>query len=306
MSYEWNSHYQTNRSGGGNSYDPNVPYGAQNNPFGGNNNPNVPYGAQNNPFGGSNNPNVPYGAPTAPYGGGFNTPYSGYPNGFDPNMPLHDKLLYQRMNNDPALAGAEIIPLPKNYDQSRAITMLFVIFGLVVLLGGAPSFMIAAISYLHLDTGFWFSPFVMAGCLAAVIARVLVIRALYLRSVRKKCTCRSEAKFLDYDVRIIYKAVGRSGRNRKPIYRKIEVYYPRFLVTCNGKKQIRTLPKYRRMRHSEPDTEVYFNPNGIGMYIPHDKVAIEEIKNRAILYAFFIGAAALIIVPIYLVMFKII
>lgn len=275
MSYEWNSHYQTNRSGTGNSYDPNVPYGGT---------------------GSSYDPNMPYSGTGNGYNSGYFYGGTGVSNS-TANTAGSPSYQEEQQITPPNTAGAEVIPF---YDgtkyQSKAIILFVALFFLAVV--GAPVGSIL----LENDPSFNFDrmfPIIFFGMLILLFIFLLVVTPLmdyfYLKRV---CTCRSTGKFVDYEKRPVRIKTGKHS------YKTFTGYYPRFLVDCNGKKQIRTYTSYSRSPQEEPDKVLLFNPKGRELYEEGDKTILYGIMIKAGMALLIIVTLGSMIMPSVLAMFK--
>ncbi len=253
MSNEYNRGNSFGQSpyGSGNSYNPNVPFGAS-------------------PSGNSYDPNVPFGANPA---GNSAPPRSSGKKG----TVARRNGTYTNVRTDIDIDGAKVIPFTtsyrRKYNAITAVLSLIVIAGIVI----GPMYLTTVPPESLPFTG---EQIVLGAFFIAVtlltIVDMIIVPVLRFRYIKSVCTYSDTGIFVDYEVHKI--SSGRSGHHHQTT-----AYYPRYLVNCNGKRQIRTLLDYRLIpKDNEPDAELHFNPDGPEMYIVNDRGVRKERIARAI------------------------
>lgn len=164
-------------------------------------------------------------------------------------------------------AGARVIPFYDGTKKYQSKTFVIFVAGLLIATAGMP--VVSTISNFTKMNLSRIYPMIYFGLTIVLLILLLIVGPLmdYVH-MKRVCTCRSTGKFAGYEERPVKV---RSGKNT---YRTFIGYYPRYLVNCNGKKQIRICTFYRRSPQTEPDKELCFNPDGGEVYDADDKKTV--------------------------------
>ncbi len=183
------------------------------------------------------------------------------------------------------MAEAQVIPLCKDFGQKyqrigAIVCVILVFFGMLFSNLWANS--ISAQEATNSIGTFFKGTFVAV--LLVTVVQMIILPILDYQYVNRVCTAKCMGKFVDYDIRTIRKRVSRYS------YRTITVYHPRYLIYYNGRKQLRTLPAYRKEPRYDVEAVLCFNPDGGEMY------NIDEYKgNREVLFKIIAGVAIIVV-----------